>query len=93
MLRQASKARVRRRLPSAWISQEAPSNLVLFFIQAEFQGATRSHGMEATCPDPRRRSMLEQAFEMRSLIVMLDGIDEARQNMPLVYTKVAWWIP
>ena len=23
------------------------------------------------------RSMLEQAFEMRSLIVMLDGIDEA----------------
>lgn len=41
-----------------------PSNLVLFYIQAEF-------------PSGDTRSMLEQAFEMRSLIVMLDGIDEA----------------
>ena len=41
-----------------------PSNLVLFYIQAEFS-------------DGRTRRLLEQAFEMRSLIVMLDGIDEA----------------
>ncbi|CAE7773870.1 unnamed protein product, partial [Symbiodinium sp. CCMP2456] len=49
--------------------EEASSNLVLFFIRTEYpQGPTRN--------------MLEQAFEMRSLIVMLDGIDEAA-NMKL----------
>lgn len=64
-----------------------PSNLVLFYIQAEFpSGDTRPEKStwsksQALSVAVRRtrlaRSMLEQAFEMRSLIVMLDGIDEA----------------
>ncbi|CAE7906762.1 unnamed protein product, partial [Symbiodinium microadriaticum] len=49
--------------------EEASSNLVLFFIRTEY-------------PRGPTRNMLEQAFEMRSLIVMLDGIDEAA-NMKL----------
>lgn len=40
------------------------SNLVLFYIQNEFD-------------DGPTRSMLQQAFEMRALIVLLDGVDEA----------------
>eukprot|EP00913_Durusdinium_trenchii_P016530 g15536.t1 len=53
-----------RMLRKANSEEGYPSNLVLFYIQAEFS-------------DGRTRRLLEQAFEMRSLIVMLDGIDEA----------------
>ncbi|CAE7204717.1 prsA [Symbiodinium natans] len=61
-------ARMLRTRP-AGMEGETSSNLVLFFIRAEY-------------PEGPTRNMLEQAFEMRSLIVMLDGIDEAA-NMKL----------
>lgn len=41
------------------------SNLLLEYIQTEFRD------------DPDTAEMLQQAFEMRTLIVLLDGVDEA----------------
>ena len=41
------------------------SNLLLEYIQSEYRD------------DPEKAEMLQQAFEMRTLIVLLDGVDEA----------------
>ena len=41
------------------------SNLLLEYIQSEYRD------------DPETSEMLQQAFEMRTLIVLLDGVDEA----------------